>query len=669
VNSLKRFLLLFAVAVLTAVTVLPAIEAQAAATNLIANPSVETASSANANLPQNWEEGSWGTNTTAFSYPTTGHTGSRSVEVQMTSYTSGDAKWYFNPVAVTAGSSYIYSDYYQSSVPTEVVAQYQTSGGTLSYQTLGSAPASTAWSQYAFNLTVPSGITEMTVFHLIQSVGTLQTDDFSLTSAPAVTVPTVSITAPSANATVSGTVNVTANASDASGIKSVQFELDGQTLGNAVTATPYQTSWNTTTTANGTHSLTAIATNTSGKTTTSTAISVDVDNTSGNLIPNPLAQIVNPTNSELPENWSTAGWGANTTTFTYGGTGYGGSKSLNIKMSQYTDGDAKWVFDAIPVTQDQMYKFSEYYESNVQTEVDAVFNMSDGTTVYQIISLPAAATTWTNLTTEFAVPIGAQSMTIYHLLDSIGPNNTASTLTTSDFSLTDYVPVGFKAPLVSLTFDDGYASTYTNTVPILKQYGLTGTQFIITDLLNQPGYLTSAQVKSIYDGGNEEIASHTVTHDDLTQETATQLQTEMSQSQATLKSITGVSPTDLAYPYGLYNTAVVSAAKQYYTAARGVEEGFNSKDNFNPYDLKVQNIYDTTTTAQVADWVAQAKATDTWLILVYHSVDNDPNPLTDAGIYNITTTQFSDQLAAIKAAGVTVGTTIQQALQQLTPQL
>src|SRR5665213_3049354 len=131
---MKRFLSLLAVLLLVGSMLVPAIDVQAAATNLIANSSVETANPTAATTPQNWEEGNWGTNKVTFSYPTTGHTGSRSVEAQMTSYTSGDAKWYFDPVAVTAGSSYMYSDYYQSTVPTEVVAQYQTSAGALSYQ-------------------------------------------------------------------------------------------------------------------------------------------------------------------------------------------------------------------------------------------------------------------------------------------------------------------------------------------------------------------------------------------------------------------------------------------------------------------------------------------------------------------------------------------------------
>ena len=258
---MKRFLSLLAVLLLAGAMLIPAVSVRAAATNLIANSSVETANTTNTSLPQNWNEGNWGTNNVTFSYPTTGHTG-RSVEVQMNSYTSGDAKWYFDPVAVTAGSSYIYNDYYQSSVPTEVVAQYQTSSGALSYQDVGSAPAASTWAQYSYNFAVPTGITAMTVFHLIQSVGTLQTDDFSLTAASAVVAPTASITAPAANASLSGTVTIAANAADSTGIKNVQFELDNQPLGSPVTVSPYQTSWNTTGVSNGTHSLTAIATNT-----------------------------------------------------------------------------------------------------------------------------------------------------------------------------------------------------------------------------------------------------------------------------------------------------------------------------------------------------------------------------------------------------------------------
>jgi uncharacterized repeat protein (TIGR02543 family) len=215
--------------------------------------------------------------------------------------------------------------------------------------------------------------------------------------------------------------------------------------------------------------------------------------------------------------------------------------------------------------------------------------------------------------------------------------------------------LALAAPLVTLTFDDGYETEYTNALPILQKYGMTSTQFDITDLIGASGYMTAAQLKTLYQDGDE-IASHTVTHDNLTQETAAELSTEMTQSKTTLQTDTGESVTDFAYPYGLYNANVMKAAQTVYSSARGVESGLNSKDNFNQYDLKVEDIYTTTTTAQVADWVAQAQATNTWLIFVYHGVDADTTSPIDGDIYDVTPTQLTAEVAAIKASSVTVET-------------
>ena len=90
--------------------------------------------------------------------------------------------------------------------------------------------------------------------------------------------PTVSITAPAANATVSGTVPVSANATDNVAVAQVQFLLDGVNLGAAVTTAPYTVSWDTTTATNSTHTLTAAATDTSGNVGNATGVTVTVSN-------------------------------------------------------------------------------------------------------------------------------------------------------------------------------------------------------------------------------------------------------------------------------------------------------------------------------------------------------------------------------------------------------
>jgi hypothetical protein len=98
-------------------------------------------------------------------------------------------------------------------------------------------------------------------------------------SAADTTAPTVSLSAPASGATVSGaTTAVSANAADNIAVAGVQFLLDGANLGAEDTTAPHSINWNTTTTTNGAHSLTARARDAAGNTTTSAVVNVTVSN-------------------------------------------------------------------------------------------------------------------------------------------------------------------------------------------------------------------------------------------------------------------------------------------------------------------------------------------------------------------------------------------------------
>ena len=93
------------------------------------------------------------------------------------------------------------------------------------------------------------------------------------------TIPTVALTAPANNATVSGAaVSVSASASDNVGVAGVQFKFDGVNVGSEDTTTPYGITLNTTTTSNDAHVLTAVARDAAGNSTTSAAVTVNVNN-------------------------------------------------------------------------------------------------------------------------------------------------------------------------------------------------------------------------------------------------------------------------------------------------------------------------------------------------------------------------------------------------------
>jgi peptidoglycan/xylan/chitin deacetylase (PgdA/CDA1 family) len=88
--------------------------------------------------------------------------------------------------------------------------------------------------------------------------------------------PTVSITSPANGATVNGNVKIVATATDAqSGVGSVAFYVDG-VLDGTITSSPWQDPWNTRKAGPGQHVLTAVATDRTGKRTTSAAVTVTV---------------------------------------------------------------------------------------------------------------------------------------------------------------------------------------------------------------------------------------------------------------------------------------------------------------------------------------------------------------------------------------------------------
>ena len=101
----------------------------------------------------------------------------------------------------------------------------------------------------------------------------------SATIAGDTTAPTVALTAPAAG-NVSGGQTMTATATDNLAVDSVQFKVDGQDSGAPDAAAPYTRPWDSTTAVDGQHTITAVARDASGNTTTSAPRTVFVHNTS-----------------------------------------------------------------------------------------------------------------------------------------------------------------------------------------------------------------------------------------------------------------------------------------------------------------------------------------------------------------------------------------------------
>ena len=140
------------------------------------------------------------------------------------------------------------------------------------YTTDGSVPTSSS-TLYAGAFTVST--TTTVKYRAWDTAGNVEATKSQLIQVDSF-VPTVSITSPANNSTVTGNVKITAAPADAqSGVASVAFYVDGVLVGST-TSSPWQLPWNTKKVSSGQHVLTAVATDRAGNHTTSAPITVTV---------------------------------------------------------------------------------------------------------------------------------------------------------------------------------------------------------------------------------------------------------------------------------------------------------------------------------------------------------------------------------------------------------
>ncbi len=547
--------------------------ASTAPTNLIANPSLETA---NGTTPVGWHTDKWSNNDGTFSYPVTGLNAGKAAQVKITTYTDGDAKWYFDPVPVTVGDTYQFSDYSLSTASTELDIQFTMNDNSNTYKYLTTVAPHSSFTQTVQTFTIPANVKSMTVFHVIDSVGTLAVDEYSLTDTTSATPPPPPPPPPT--------------------------PVPPPAPGNFIPNSNFETA-----------------------------------GTGGN-----------------PLNWNQDHWGTNSPTFTYSNIGVGGSKAAKVTLSSYSSGDAKWFFDPVSLSPGN-YTYTDQFQSSVASDLTVQFQNTDGSFTYKDIGTFAASPNgFTTATANFSVGSNISKVTVFHLIQAVGY------LTIDNTGITQSAgPTGiFKTGAVTLTFDDGWLSQYQNAVPKLNSSGLKATFYIVSRQLKDngfSGFMTKAQVKSLYTSGNE-IGAHTQTHPDLPTLTPAQQQTEIQGSRQDLLAMNVGPITTFAYPYGDYDATSLQLVKDAgFSAARSTNDGYavGTSDKFQLPRLPVDV---TTTVAQVKQEIDAALANKQWLILVIHEVNTSGNQ------YSVTPAHFNqivDYLVSKQAPVVTIAQGIQ----------
>jgi len=198
---------------------------------------------------------------------------------------------------------------------------------------------------------------------------------------------------------------------------------------------------------------------------------------------------------------------------------------------------------------------------------------------------------------------------------------------------------------IIISFDDGYQSVYTVAFPIMQQYGIKGTVYVITEMVGSPGYLTQAQLTALHNAGWT-IANHSYRHWWMPELTTTQITTEL---QTAINWLNNNGFADgayhFAYPYGEYDSRVLQIENQLgIKTARTIESGnINPNSNINYLELPSNGFTRTTTTAQWKSWIDQAIATSSTSIILLHNVVNTPSITEDVSVTNFT--EFIQYLA------------------------
>jgi peptidoglycan/xylan/chitin deacetylase (PgdA/CDA1 family)/glycosyltransferase involved in cell wall biosynthesis len=140
---------------------------------------------------------------------------------------------------------------------------------------------------------------------------------------------------------------------------------------------------------------------------------------------------------------------------------------------------------------------------------------------------------------------------------------------------------------VLLTFDDAYEALVEHAFPVLKEYGFTGTVFVVTGEIGGENTWDrnegSAPIKCMsgeqirhWSAEGIEFGAHTRTHADLTTLSGSGLEMEVAKSRDDLAAILGAAPLSFAYPFGHYNDAARCCAEKVFQLAFTCDEGLNA---------------------------------------------------------------------------------------------
>ena len=107
---------------------------------------------------------------------------------------------------------------------------------------------------------------------------------------------------------------------------------------------------------------------------------------------------------------------------------------------------------------------------------------------------------------------------------------------------------------VLITFDDASAGQWSAALPILRRHGFTATFFVMTVVLDKPGWLSRRQVRAL-DRQGMEIGAHTWDHSAVPDYEGADWTEQLAEPKLELQRLVGHPVRLFAYPFGAWSAA------------------------------------------------------------------------------------------------------------------
>lgn len=160
--------------------------------------------------------------------------------------------------------------------------------------------------------------------------------------------------------------------------------------------------------------------------------------------------------------------------------------------------------------------------------------------------------------TDLSVPPQRFRQQLQYLKD-----NGFTTVDLYDLSLAVTARKALPEKPVILTFDDGYLDNYENAFPLLREFGFSGTFFIVTEFVDSgvPGYMTWPMIEEMAQAGMR-IENHSRTHADMSEQSRDSLVWQIQGAQETLTAHLGYTPRFFCYPGGRYDEDTIAMLEE-----------------------------------------------------------------------------------------------------------